>query len=233
MRLKIVWPAACALALILVAADNAAAQQTLNFSFGYFAVRGEDARIVDDVIVENRPIYTLDVGDFSGATVGAEWLVPIGEFLEAGAGIQFTRRTVPTTYLDVVRPDGREIEQEFKLRMVPMTATLRVLPLGNSTPVQPYVGGGIGIINWRYSEVGDFVDFSQEDWPVFAARYEADGTSIGPVAVFGVRVPVDRFAAGFEARYQKAEGDLDTNDFLAPKIDLGGWHYQGTFGIRF
>lgn len=240
MRLKIVWPAAFALAATLLIADNAAAQQTLNFTLGYFQLRGEDSRSADDVILENLPIYgpaskdrPLEVGDFNGASIGAEWLVPIGTYLEFGAGVQFSSRTVATVYEDFVRPNDDEIEQEFNLRIVPITATLRVLPLGRDAIVQPYVGAGIGIFSWRYAEVGDFIDFTQAAQPVFPATYEETGTSVGPVAVFGVRVPLDRFSIGGEVRWQQAEGDLNTNDFLAPKIDLGGFHYQATFGFRF
>jgi hypothetical protein len=240
MRLKIVWPAAFALAGTLLIVDNAAAQQTFNFTLGYFQLRGEDSRSDDDVILENLPIYgpaseerPLEVGDFNGPSIGAEWLVPIGDYLEAGAGIQFSTRTVETVYEDFTRPNGDEIEQEFNLRIVPISATLRVLPLGRNAVVQPYVGAGVGFFNWRYAEVGDFIDFTQAGRPIFAATYEETGWSVGPVAVFGLRVPLDRFSIGGEVRWQKAEGDLDTNDFLAPKIDLGGFHYQATLGFRF
>lgn len=241
MRFKLVWLVALTVAATLLIADRAAAQQTVNFSLGYFALRGADSRVDGDVIVENGPIYQvfeseelLEPGDFNGPSIGAEWLVPMGDYLEAGAGIQFSSRTVDTVYDEFVRPDGSEIDQQFKLRVVPITATLRVLPLGRNAVVQPYVGGGIGFFNWRYSEEGDFIDFTPElGRPVFAAQYEDSGTEVGPVAVFGVRVPMDRFVIGGEVRYQRADGDLDTNDFLAPKIDLTGFHYQATFGFRF
>jgi hypothetical protein len=42
----------------------------------------------------------------------------------------------------------------------------------------------------------------------------------------------DTASAGFEIKYQKALGDLDDN-FAAPKIDLGGWTYNFTVGVRF
>ncbi len=240
MRFKIVWPAALTLVGTLLLADTAAAQQTVNFTLGYFALRGEDSRLDDDVLLENLSIYEpfddlrpLEISDFNSPSIGGEWLVPIGRYLEAGAGIQFTSRTVDTVYADFERPDGSEIEQAFKLRVVPISATIRVLPLGNEAVVQPYVGGGIGIFNWRYTEVGDFINFEVPGRPVFPAEYEESGTSVGPVALFGVKFPMERFVIGGEARYQRAEGDLNTDDFFAPKIDLGGWHYQVTLGFRF
>jgi len=233
MRARFAWTVASLLAVSLLSADTAFAQQTVNFSLGYFTVRGEDARVDGDALVENRDIYVFDFQDFNGVSIGAEWLVPLGDYLEAGAGIGLTNRSVDTIYDQFVRPDGSEIEQELKLRIIPITGTLRVLPLGRSNPLQPYVGGGIGVLNWRYSETGDFIDFRTSGRPVFRDSYSASGNAIGPVAVFGLRYAGSSYTVGAEARYQKGEGDLDETDFLGPKIDLGGFHYLATFGVRF
>lgn len=233
MSSKLAWTAATALVVSLVHADTARAQQTLNFSVGAFVLRGEDARVEGDVLVENRTIYVFDFGDFTAPSLHAEWLVPIGDYFEAGAGIGFASRAVPTIYDGFTRPDNTEIEQELKLRTVPMSATVRVLPLGRNRGVEPYIGGGLGFTNWRYSETGDFIDFTLPGRPIFRESYVNSGTAIGPVAIFGLRVPAGRVTVGGEIRYQKAEADLDENDFLAPKLDLGGFHYLGTIGIRF
>jgi hypothetical protein len=219
--------------LTLASADLASAQQhSLNFSLGYFAVRGEDGRVAGDVLVEDRSLFLFDFDDFNSASLGFEYLFNLGEYLEAGGGLGFTSRGVDTIYDDYVRPDGSEIEQTLKLRIVPITATVRVLPLGRSSVFQPYVGGGIGIYNWRYSETGDFIDFTLAGLPVYRDSYVQSGTSVGPVAVFGARFPMGGATIGGEVRYQKAEGDLDTRDFLGSKIDLGGFHYSATVGFR-
>ena len=68
-----------------------------------------------------------------------------------------TRSTVHSVYDQKVRDDGREIEQDLKLRIVPLSATVRFLPIGRGG-VEPYVGAGIGAFNWHYSEVGEFID---------------------------------------------------------------------------
>jgi hypothetical protein len=233
MSSKFAWTAAVALFVAVLHVENAAAQQTLNFSIGAFSPRGEDARVEGDVLVVNRDIYVFEFDDFRSASLSADWLAPLGDYFEVGAGIGWASRGVPTIYDRFTRPDGTEIEQELKLRTIPMSATLRILPLGRNASVQPYVGGGIGLTNWRYSETGDFIDFTVNGRPIFRDSFVATGTAVGPVAIFGVRVPAGRFSFGGEIRYQKAEGDLDENDFLAPKIDLGGFHYAGTIGIRF
>lgn len=233
MRFKLASTVALFLVFSALNVDTAAAQQTINFSVGAFSPRGQDARVEGDVLVANRQDFVFDFSDFRSASLGLEWLAPVGNYIEAGAGIGFARRTVPTIYDDFVRPDGTEIDQEIKLRTVPFSATVRVLPLGRNNGFQPYVGGGIGVINWRYSETGDYIDFTQSGRPIFNASYSATGTSIGPIAVVGLRFASDSASVGGEIRYQRAEGDLDTVDFLGPKLDLGGFHYVATFGIRF
>lgn len=206
------------------------AQQTLNFSLAGFAPRGFDARVEGDTLVENRDFLVFEMGDFTGGMVSGEWLVPVGEYLEAGAGIGFYRRTVPTVYEDFVDDDGTEIDQDLRLRLVPVSFTFRVLPLGQSNGVQPYFGGGLGIFNWRYSEDGEFVDF--RDNSIFRERYVADGNATGPIAFGGIRFAADAFSVGGEVRYHAAEADLP-EQFLGPKIDLGGWTYAFTVGVRF
>jgi hypothetical protein len=56
---------------------------------------------------------------------------------------------VPSVYDAFVNTDGSEIEQDFKLRLIPVAFTVRVLPMGQSSGVQPYFGGGIGIATAR------------------------------------------------------------------------------------
>jgi opacity protein-like surface antigen len=218
-----------ACALVAAAPVHAAAQQTFNFTLGGFVVSGDDAR-EDDVLNENRNFLAFDVDDFNGAAVGAEWLVPVGQFFEAGAGLSFYRRTVPSVYEEFVDRDGSEIEQDLRLRIVPLTATVRVLPLAQRSGVQPYFGVGVGVFNWRYSEAGEFVDFT--DNSIFREEYVASGNEIGPVALGGIRFAGDTIAAGFEIRYQDVKGELDDR-FSSDRIDLGGWTYNFTLGFRF
>jgi hypothetical protein len=216
---------------LLVTAQSAHAQQTVNFTIGYFTPHGFDARVSGDVLVADRNVQTFDIKDFNGPSIGGEWLIPLGNFLEAGAGVSFTRRTVPSVYTRLVNANGTEIRQDLRLRTVPIDLTFRVLPLGQHIGFQPYIGGGLGIVNWRYSEFGQFVDTT--DNSIFNGSFVGTGTATGPVAMGGIRFSGSTVTSGFEIRYRKASGNLSTNDFLAPKIDLGGWTYQFNVGMRF
>jgi hypothetical protein len=218
---------------VLGAAQSALAQQTLNFSLGYFTARGEDARVEQDVLVSRRNDLVFDLGDFNGASVGGEWLVPLGNYVEAGAGIAFSRRTVPSVYARFVDRDGSEIEQDLRLRIVPVAFTVRVLPLGQTSPVQPYFGGGLGIFNWRYSESGEFID---PQGLIFREQFVGSGNETGPVVLGGIRFAGDAVSGGVEVRYQSADAPLGprfvTPILREPRIDVGGWTYAFTFGIR-
>jgi hypothetical protein len=223
-------------ALLTVLAPAAAdAQQSISLNFGGFSPRGLDARSDDDVLVSNlfngNDSLDFDVKDFNGATVGLEWLAALGPNVEAGLGIGVYRRTVPTVYAFLVEDDFSEIEQDLRLRIVPFTATLRFLPFGRETAVQPYIGAGVGAFAWRYSEVGEFVD--PFDGQIFQDRFIASGSSVGPLILGGLRFPAGPWTIGGEVRYQNAEGELPEDDFLGPTIDLGGFNYLLTLNLNF
>jgi len=229
-----------AVALIsgFLAAPDASAQQSVNFYLGGFTPRAIDARDNDEVLVQNsvflsteNQVRGIDIGEFNNVTVGGEWLFGLNRYVEGGLGIGFYQSTVPTVYTDLVNTNGTDIEQDLKLRIVPFTATIRFLPLGNTAGFQPYVGGGVGAYRWRYSETGQFVDFQNN---VFTGNFVGSGGAVGPVILGGVRVPVGSAGVGFEIRYQSAEGDLPADQgFAGSKIDLGGLNYLFTLNFRF
>src|SRR5438309_230087 len=99
-----------ALVSALVAPSVAHAQQSVNFFLGGFVPNSEDSRSRNnDVLVNNRDFLAFRISDFNGATVGGEWLVQLGDKFDAGLGLGFYRRTVPTVYRDYTNADRSEI----------------------------------------------------------------------------------------------------------------------------
>lgn len=222
--------AAFAVLAVVLAPATASAQQTVNFTVGAFVPRGEDGRSRNDVLVNNLDFLSFNIKDFNGVTVGGEWLTGLGDLFEAGLGVGYYQRSTPAVYSRFVNADGSEIEQDIKLRVVPFTATVRFLPLGHHG-VEPYVGAGVGVFHWRYSETGQFL---ATDRSIFRGNFVGTGNATGPVILGGVRIPVGSWGVGGEIRYQKAEGDLPLNeDFAGTKIDLGGFTYNFTIHVRF
>lgn len=203
-------------------------------TIGYFVPRGADGRATDDVLYQNLDFLAFDIGDFNGATVGGEFLLGVGDFVEVGVGASFYQRTVPSVYADFVDRDGTEIEQDLKLRVSPVSFTARVYPLSRRAPIQPYLGGGVAILAWRYSESGDFVDFNNRN-EIFRATYEDTGNQTAPVVFGGLRVPVgDVFLVGGEFRWHGGKATLDASqDFAGRSLDLSGYTTQAVFQFRF
>jgi len=223
--------------VLLVAAlsfpSTSNAQQSVNFYLGGFVPPALHDRDFDDVLLNNYDFLFFDPGRFHGVTVGAEWLFPLGEHFDGGLGISFYSQTVPSTYANVVDFDGSEIRQNLGLRIVPFTATVRYLPIGRRDAFEPYVGGGVGVLAFRYKESGRFVDFDDNNF-IFTDEFRGSGAATGPLILGGARFPVGAVSIGGEIRYQWAEGDLPTDQgFAGQTIDLSGFSYLATVKLRF
>ena len=212
-----------------------AQHSSLSLNLGYFAVRGEATPISDDVIAENLNLglFAFALDQFNNASVGAEWLVQFGEYVETGFGVGSHQQTVLSGYNDFVKEGGTEITQDFKLRVTPVTATARVFPFGQQSAVQPYAGAGVGFFSWRYSETGEFVDFNTFD--VFRERFVAEGSDVGTVYLGGLRVLTgSRLTVGLEVRYQDVQGVVGIDQgFLDERIDLRELTTSFTFNVQF
>lgn len=218
-------------AALAVPAGPARAQQTINASWAQFMLRNQGRAETDVLLIEHHDLV-FEIGDFSGAMVGGEWLVAIGDRFEAGAGVTVSRRTVPTVHGRAFDAGGAAIPRTLALRQVPIAFTARVLPLGQTYRVQPYAGGGIAVIAWRFSESGDFA--IQNERVFRDEEYSATGSAVGPVLLFGLRVAGDRLAFGAEGRYQHARGSFGPSfaRVIDPDIDLHGWTAGVTVGLR-
>ena len=229
----LVAPAA-AVAQIHQVSSSSDSHSTVNFTLGYFALRGVESRVDDDVLVAdllNQHPLLFEVNDFNGAVFSGEYLLAFGRHVEAGVGLGFSQKSVQTVYADLTHSSGDEINQELKLRQIPVTFTGRFLILPRGSKVEPYIGGGIVAIRYQYSEVGEFVDGQGN---IFPNVYKVNGTTAGPIVLLGARAPVGRWTVGGEMRWQRAEASgLAAEGFLGDKLDLGGWTTNFTFGVRF
>ena len=216
------------------------AQQSLSLNIGYFAARGEGGRVPGDTIVAN--LYAelpfalgYQVSDFNNVTFGAEWLIPLGKFLEAGVGVSYYPETVPSFYRDLVN-DERQPRSRRTLK-------LRIVPITGDGPLPPDSAGArrssrtsapaSAIVPWQV------LARPASSWTrtcdIFRWDYTDSGTAVGPVIFGGVRVALSRTVAlGGEIRYQMADAPLDPNvGFQGTRIDLGGMTYHGSVIFRF
>lgn len=225
------------LLFMTVIAVPASAQvvQALHIGGGGFLPRAYDGRIPGDVLVEDLNSLAFKIKDLNSGQLFGEWLLEYGNHIELGASVGYYRGSAPTVYRDLTHPNGSEIEQQLRLRIVPFTAMVRFLPVGRPSGVQPYVGIGLSALRYRYAESGEFVDYS--DYSTFQTRYIATGTGVGPVWAAGIRFPLngDIWALTTEWRYQMGSGKTGglANGFLNEKIDLGGSNVNVGLLVRF
>jgi hypothetical protein len=224
------------------AASTAFAQQSVNLSIGGFFPEGNQlstgivsGRSDSDVLRSNSAFLDFNFRDFRGATVGGEWLVGLGDNFDVGLGLGYYSKTAPSVYFDFVNADGSEIEHDLNLRIVPFTATVRYLPLGHHDSFVPYIGGGVGVFAWHYSESGQFL---ATDNTIFRQTFTGSGSAAGPVILGGIRIPIGNVEPGFEVKWQSAHGNLPIEQFTdqfgqSQRIDLGGVNYLFTLNFRF
>jgi hypothetical protein len=218
----------------VMAPSVALAQQSVNFFLGGFVPRSLDARDPNDVLVQDASFLDFNMGDFNGFTFGGDYLIALGDKFDAGLGLSYYQRSVQAAdHFSEFEGTGAPILATLKLRVVPFNATIRWLPLGhNDRGVQPYIGAGVGVFGWRYSETGNFV--AADNVTIIQGNFVGSGAAVGPVILGGVRVPVGNVGIGGEIRYQSALGDLPADQgFAGSKIDLGGFSYLVTFAFKF
>jgi hypothetical protein len=243
VRVVIIWSALAALA----APASAQVVHSFGFGGGVFVPRGFDTRVDGDVLVANLTQPELlpgvtgslefNIKKFRSYPIFGEWNVAFGKHLELGFGLAYQQRAVPSRYRDLVNgaQNNADIEQTLRLRVIPATAVVRFLPVGDAGAVQPYAGAGLAILSFRYAEAGEFVDTA--DFAIFQDRFVASGTTGGAVLLGGPRMPMggDIYAFTIEGRYQVAKADTGgiNAGFLGDRIDLGGGSLTFGFLIRY
>ena len=194
------------------------------FRLGRFAPRIESSLWAD-----NLETFTLERGDFDALIGGIEVTLELNEYVAIAFGVESSSHTALTTYRDFVRDDGTEVIQDLSLRTTPVTAGLRVLPIGKSHRVSPYVSGGAGLYLYEYREEGEFIDFSNFD--VFVDVFVDRGLAYGAYLAGGVEVRVSPRVFIFgEYRRHWARGTHggDFRDFGS--FDLAS--HQASFGVN-
>src|SRR3954468_14235550 len=99
MALTILLVPAAASAQIRQVSNSSDSHQTVNFTIGYFALKGLDSRVDDDVLLNElqsaQPLL-FEVKDFNSAIFGVEYLVGVSSNFEAGVGVGYAQRSVPS-----------------------------------------------------------------------------------------------------------------------------------------
>jgi hypothetical protein len=137
----------------LGAAGNAlGADGALVFKLGAYSPGGQS-----ELWNGNVGTFDLEVGDFNYLMGGIELDLAVASYLDVAVGFDGYSRRVDSNYRDFVREDGTQIQQSFKLKVLPITGGLQFLPLRRFRRLIPRVGAGAGLYYFDYQESGEFI----------------------------------------------------------------------------
>lgn len=225
-------PILTAVLFLFVSGSVLAADGALQFRLGAFAPTAGG-----DFWTETGETFDLERADLRSAAIGFSFVAGFSEHLEVGFNLDYASATASNGYRDYADGLGYPILHDTRLRTMPLTADLRILPIGRSAgngKAVFYLGAGIGTVLYDYEESGDFIDFSHPDWPVVYDRYADSGAALETHALAGLELPFGRnWGMLFEVKYSWAEAELGGAFAEMGSIDLGGPSGYVGMSLRF
>lgn len=241
------------LMLVPLAAPSASAQSSgKGFLFGEprwtMTLRGGFDRAIagSDIFTFMTDTLTLDKGDFSGFTVGADLAYAVTSRVDIAVGAGFVRSAKTSEFREYIGTDDLPINQTTTFSRLPVTATVKayLYPRGRSigslawipTRFSPYVGAGGGALRYDFRQEGEFVDTQEgtETFNVFYDEFVSSGWTPTTHALVGAEFALSpRLGISTEGRYGWARSDLSADFVAFNPIDLSGFSATMGFIIRF
>lgn len=211
---------------------------------GSIAIRAGYARASarSDLFSFTANQLTLDRGDFSGPTVGADLALRLGSRTDVVFATSYAGTSKPSEFRSFVDEDDNAIQQTTTFQRVPLTVNVRayLTPRGRAVGdfawmparLAPYAGIGAGGMWYRFRQTGDFVDFEDND--VFTATLASSGWTPAAQAMAGVEYSVGpRLALAAQATYLWAKGRPSADFSGFDRIDLSGLSTTVGLSVRF
>lgn len=190
--------------------------------------------VTSDLFTANEFDFGITDDDLRTSGFGFEFDFAVLPRVDISIGFDNGDAETYGSYLDLVYEDGGEIEHLAQLAMTELSLGVRFRLLGGATRVRPYLIGGVTGAYYRYTEIGDFVDFDTAD--IYYDEFEERSFLPGFFAGAGADVAVVRLPDGGrvelfgEFRYARSQGE-HTEGFAGfgdLKLDRSG----GLFGLR-
>ena len=234
------------LLLILISAVPLTAQRA-DFLFGRpganiaFMVGLDRPAESSDLFAFTREQLTVDKGDFRSALLGAEVGFHTTDHVDLTLGLEYAGRSVDSEMRDWVTQDDRPIPQTTEFRRWRLTAGVKAYLLSRGlsvseyawvpAPWSPYIGGGLGVTWYDFTQEGDFVDYETLD--IFGGRFESSGSGFTPWLAAGVDVSLSAHFL-FRMDFRRTWGSAGVDDAVFDgfnDIDMSG--YRATIGLAF
>jgi len=242
-------PVGLALTAVLALATAASAQGSGDgFLFrpptGAFAVRGgfDLAGAGSDLFAFVTDELTVNRRDFSSATLVFDVGFKVTPRVAAVFSVGTSRSTMPSEFRHWLDNNGRPIQQTTEFQRVPLTLALKTYLTDTGRSIgrfawipkrfAPYVGGGGGVMWYRFQQNGDFIDF--DTLKVFPDFFVTEGWAPTVLGFGGVDVSLSsRFAVTTEGRYQWARGTMSSDFSGFERLDLSGFALTSGITIRY
>jgi hypothetical protein len=208
---------------------------------GALGVRGGwfFARAGSDLFDFVRRQLTIDKNDFNAPAFGVDLSIALSPRVDILGDADFSRASVESEYRDFVDNKLLPINQKTSLRQRAISASVRylLLPRGRAvsrlawipTGLTPYVGGGGGVMWYRFEQFGDFVDFV--DSSVFPHAFKSEGYAPSVHLFGGANIHLYRaLYMNVEGRYVWAHAKLGSDFVDFAPIDLAA--FRATTGIQ-
>jgi opacity protein-like surface antigen len=210
-------------------------QARLSFRMGY-----DHAMANSDVFDEAVTNLTLNKRDFSGMTLGGEAAFALTSRIDLSVDVGYSRAKSGSEFRHFEDNNNLPIEQTTTFERVPITANLRFYLTAPGrrvgrlawipNKVVPYVGGGAGMMWYRFRQQGDFVDFQTLN--VFTSDIDSNDWTQTVNGMAGLDISLSPMVAlRAESRYVWARAPLSRAFTGFDKIDLSG--VQATLGLTF
>jgi hypothetical protein len=210
-------------------------QARLSFRMGY-----DHANANSDVFDQAVTDLTLNKRDFSGLTMGAEAAFALSSRIDLSVDVGYSRAQSGSEFRHFEDNNNLPIKQTTTFERVPITANLRyyLTPTGRRVgrlawipnKIVPWVGGGAGMMWYRFRQQGDFVDFNTLN--VFPSDINSNDWTQTVHGMGGVDISLSPLVAlRAESRYVWARAPLSQAFSGFDRIDLSG--VQATLGLTF
>lgn len=185
---------------------------------------------------------TLNHGDFDAVDIGADLAFTIAPRLDLTFDISYSGMNKGSEFRDFVDNNNQPIQQSTAFSRTPLTVNARYYLLDRGRQVGrfawvpraivPYVGAGVGFMNYSFDQKGDFIDDST--LAVFPDEFRTSGWTPTGQLLAGVEwAMTPGWALRTEARYLMASA-MPGSDFSGfHRIDLSGLTTSVGFFVRF
>jgi len=244
LRSEVVIVVALAASALTAKAQDAGNGFLFGAPMGSFTLRGgwALARAHSDLFAFTTEQLTLDRGDFSSPDIEADLAFRVAARTDVVISTGLSGMNRRSEFRHFIDNNDLPIEQTTTFVRVPITLGIKqyLTSTGRSigrfawipSRAAPFVGGGGGVMYYKFRQDGDFIDFRTTN--VFPSIYASDGWTRTAYATAGLDYSLGpRFALTTEARYLWSNAELSRDFSGFEHLDLSGLSTTVGLAVRF